>query len=137
MLIDVETLFLDSLIDSQTRNLLDSEEQDYTGNGCPCVDGENTKALCPEESETATIECTAVKGEQTSEDGAENTADTVYRTCTDGVVNVKFGVDELDREYQYYTSGQTDDGSTERTNQVASCCDGYKSCKHTVESERE
>ena len=78
MLVDVETFFLDSLIYSQTCNLLDAEEQYYTGNSCPCVDGKNTKTLCSEESESTAIECTAVEGEQTGEDGAENTAYTMH-----------------------------------------------------------
>ena len=78
MLIDVETLFLNSLVNSQTCNLLDTEEQYDTCNGSPCVDGEDTKALCTEESESASVKSTAVEGEQTGEDGAENTAYTMH-----------------------------------------------------------
>ena len=55
-----------------------------------------------------------VNGKQTGHQGTQDTAYTVYGTCTNGVVDMQFGVDELNREYQYDTSYQTDDGCTER-----------------------
>ena len=78
MLVHVETPLLDPLLCSQCCYLLDPQAQYSTRNGCPCVDGKNTKTLCSEESESTAIECTAVEGEQTGEDGAENTAYTMH-----------------------------------------------------------
>ena len=78
MLIDVETLFLYSLVNSQTCNLLDTEEQYDTCNGSPCVDGEDTKALCTEESESTSLHSTAVKGEPTCKYCSPHTADTMH-----------------------------------------------------------
>ena len=78
MLVDIETFFLDSLINTETSNLLDTPEEDDTCYGCPKVDAEDTEALSSEETETATVEGTAVKGEETCHQGTEDTTYTVY-----------------------------------------------------------
>ena len=54
MLVDIETFFLDSLINTETSNLLDTPEEDDTCYGCPKVDAEDTEALSTEESEATT-----------------------------------------------------------------------------------
>ena len=64
MLVDIQTFFLDSLINTETSNLLDTPEEDDTCYGCPKVDADDTEALCAEETETATIEGTTIKGER-------------------------------------------------------------------------
>lgn len=110
MLIDIETFFLDSLINTETSNLLDTPEEDNTCYGCPKVDAENAEALSTEESEATTIESTTVEGEKTGHQGTEDTAYTMYRTCTNRIINMKFGIDELNREYQNDTSQETYDG---------------------------
>ena len=78
MLVDIETFFLDSLINTETSNLLDTPEEDDTCYGCPKVDAEDTEALSTEESEATTIEGATIKGEETSHQGTEDTAYTMY-----------------------------------------------------------
>ena len=78
MLVDVETLFLYSLVNSQTYSLLDAEEQYCTCCGCPKVDGENANALSSEEAPATAIEGTAVEGEETGGECTEDTAYTMY-----------------------------------------------------------
>ena len=109
MLIDVETFLLDSLVNTETANLLDRVEEDDTCNGRPSVDAKDTEALCAKESEATTIEGTTVDGKETCHQGTKDTTYTMYRTCTNWVVNVKLGVDELDREHENDTSQETDD----------------------------
>ena len=65
MLVDIEAFFLNSLVNSQAGNLLDSPEEDNACCSCPKVDAEDTEALCSEETETATVEGTAIKSEET------------------------------------------------------------------------
>ena len=77
MLIDIETFFLDSLINTETSNLLDTPEEDNTCYGCPKVDSENAEALSTEEAEATTIEGTTVEGEKTSHQGTEDTTNTM------------------------------------------------------------
>ena len=78
MLVDIEAFFLNSLVNTQAGNLLDSPEEDNTSCGCPKVDAEDTEALSSEETETATIEGTAIEGEETGHHGTEDTTYTMY-----------------------------------------------------------
>lgn len=78
VLVDIETFFLDSLVNTQTGNLLDAPEEDDTCYGCPKVDAEDTEALSTEESEATTIEGATIKGEETSHQGTEDTTNTMY-----------------------------------------------------------
>ncbi len=50
LLVDVETLFLDTLVHSQTGNLLDGEEQYRSRHSSPGVDGQGAYTLCSEET---------------------------------------------------------------------------------------
>ena len=77
MLVDIQTFFLDSLINTETSNLLDTPEEDDTCSSCPKVDAEDTEALCAEETETAPIEGTTIKGEETCHLGTEDTTYTL------------------------------------------------------------
>ena len=77
MLVGIQTFFLDSLINTETSNLLDTPEEDDTCSSCPKVDAEDTEALCAEETETATIEGTTIKGEETCHQGTEDTTYTM------------------------------------------------------------
>lgn len=84
MLVDVETLFLDTLVHSQTGNLLDGEEQYRSRHSSPGVDGQDAETLCSEETETASVESTAVYSQQTGHQSAENAAYAMYGTCPTG-----------------------------------------------------
>ena len=100
MLVDVEALLLNTLVDTQTGNLLDTEEQYHTCHCCPYIDGKNSKTLCAEETEATTIECAAVYSEQTCHQGTEDTAHAMYGAGTYRVVDMELGVDKLNREHQ-------------------------------------
>ena len=78
MLVDIETFFLNSLVNTETSNLLDSPEEDDTCYGCPKVDAEDTEALSTKEAEATTIESTTVEGEETGHQGTEDTTNTMY-----------------------------------------------------------
>ena len=78
MLVDIEAFFLNSLVNSQAGNLLDSPEEDNTCYGCLKVDAEDTEALSSEETQTATIEGTAIEGEETCHQGSEDTTYTMH-----------------------------------------------------------
>ena len=110
MLVDIETFLLDSLVNTETTDLLDTPEEDDTCCSCPKVDAEDTEKLCSEETETATVEGTAIEGEETCHQGTEDTTYTMYRASTYRVINMKLGIDELDREYQDDTCQKTNDG---------------------------
>ena len=133
MLVDIETFFLNTLVNTQTANLLDTPEEDYTCDCSPNINTEDTEALCTEETEATAIESTTVEGEETSHQCTEDTTYTMYRTCTYRVINMKFGIDKLDREYQNDTSQETDDGRTQWANQVATCCNGYQTSQDTIQ----
>ena len=78
MLVDIEAFFLNSLVNTQAGNLLDSPEEDNACCGCPKIDAEDAEALSSEETETATVEGTAIEGEETSHQGTEDTTYTMY-----------------------------------------------------------
>ena len=88
MLIDVETLFLDALVNTQAVDKLDAIEQGESTSSSPKVNHQNTEALSTEEAPTATIEGACLCGQQTGHNGTQDTAYTVYRTSTNGIVNM-------------------------------------------------
>lgn len=78
MLVDIETFFLDSLVNTEATDFLDTPEEDNTCYGCPKVDTENTEALSTKEAEATTIKGATIKGEETGHQGTEDTAYTMY-----------------------------------------------------------
>ena len=78
MLIDVETLLLDTGIYTETMYFLDSEEQDHTANGSPKVDDQNAESLCTQEAPTMTIQQTAVGSKETGQQRTQDATYTVY-----------------------------------------------------------
>ena len=58
MFIDIETFLLNTLVDAQSMQLLDAEEQDETTRCSPEVDDQNAEALSTEESPSVTVERT-------------------------------------------------------------------------------
>ena len=113
MLVDVETLFLDTLVHSQTGNLLDGEEQYRSRHSSPGVDGQDAETLRSEETEAAAVESTAVYCQQTGHQSAEDAAYAMNGTCADRVVYVELGVDELDGEHEDDACQQTDYGGAQ------------------------
>ena len=133
MFIDIKSFFLNTGSDTQAVQLLDAVEQDETAGGCPKVDAENAEALCAEESPAMTIESSVRGGEQTCHQRTEDTADTMYRRSTHGVVDVQFVVDKLDRIDQHQSTDESDDDGSERRHQVAACRDAHQSGQHTIQ----
>ena len=133
MFIDIKSFFLDTGTDTQAVQLLDAVEQDETAGGCPKVDAENAEALGAEESPSMTIESSVRSGEQTCHQCAEDTADTVYRRSTHGVVDVQLMIDKLDGIDQHQSTDESDDDGSERRHQVAACRDSHQSGQHTVQ----
>ena len=78
MLVDIETFLLDSLVNTESSNLLNTPEEDDTCCSCAKVDNDDTEKLCSEETEATTIEGTAIKSEETCHQGTEDTAYTMY-----------------------------------------------------------
>ena len=88
MFVDIESFLFNSLVNTQTVDLLDAIEQDDSAYSSPEVDHEYTEALSTEESPTATVEGACLCSQQTSHDSTQDTTHTVYRACTYGVVNM-------------------------------------------------
>ena len=97
MLVDVEALLLNTLVDTQTGNLLDTEEQYHSSYGCPSVDGKYTKNLRAEETEATSLERSSVYSEQTCHQGTDDTAHAMYGAGTYCAVYMELGVDKLNR----------------------------------------
>ena len=137
MLIDVQTFFFYASVNAQAVYLLDAEEQDESAYSSPKVYHQHAESLCSEETPSATVESACLCCQQTSHQGAENTAYAVYRAGTHGVVDVKLVVYKLDGEYQYQSANESDDYSAQRRYQVTSCRNAYKTCQHAVQRQRE
>ena len=78
MLVDIETFFLDTLVNTDTYKLLDTEEQYCSCYCCPYIYTKDTQALSSEETEATTIEGTTIDSQKTSHQCTEDTAYTVY-----------------------------------------------------------
>ena len=61
----------------------------------------------------------------------------MYWAGTNGIVDMELAVDKLNGEYKYDTCYKSDDGSTKRTDEVATGCDGYKTSKNAIQCEWE
>ena len=97
-----QTVLVDELIpfvDAQFRTLTDQPNRAMAGLSMGSME---TKAI--------TIESTAIKSEETCHQGTEDTTYTMYRASTYRVINMKLGINELDREYQDDTCQKTNDG---------------------------
>ena len=78
VLIDIETFLLNTLVNAQTMQFLDTVEEGKTTGSCPEVDDQYAKHLSTEESPTITIEGTVARREQTCHNGSKDTTDTMY-----------------------------------------------------------
>ena len=112
VLVDVKSLFLHALVNTESDGVLDRPEEYDTAGGCPSVYTKNAEGLCTKESEAVTIESTLTGGEQTGQQSTENTSDPVNGTGTDRVVDMKFLVDELNGKRQGDTAADADDDRT-------------------------
>ena len=94
MLVDVKSLFLNALVNTESDSMLDGPELFYNDWGCTLIYTEYTEGLCTEETEAVAVESALTGGEQTGQQSTENTVDPVHGTGTDRVVDMKFLVDE-------------------------------------------
>ena len=109
MLVDVETFFLNALVNTQTGNLLDAVEEDESCHCCPKVYADDAEHLSTEESEATAVEGATVEGEETCHQGSEDTTDAMNGAGTNRVVNVELGVDELNAIDKDDTCQETND----------------------------
>lgn len=133
MLIDIQTFILDAGRNAEPVEFLNTIEEEDTAGSCPEVDDEDTEALSAEEAPAVAVESTVGGGEQTGHEGTEDTANTVYRACTYGVIDVEHMVNELNGEDQDSTTDKADDDSTQGRYEVATGCDTYETCQHAVQ----
>lgn len=137
MLVDVETFLLNSCRNAETEDLVETLE-DYEAHECgPASNDKDTKDFCAEEAPAVSVEKALRGGEQTGKDCAERATNTVDRACTDGVVNMKLAVDELNSVDHYGATDETDDDSATRRYHVATSGDADETCEDTVEGEGE
>ena len=78
MLVDIQTFFLDALIDTQAVSILDAIEEGESAGSSPEVDHKDAKSLSTEESPAVTVEGTVRSRQQTCHQRTQDTADTVY-----------------------------------------------------------
>lgn len=100
MLVDVETFFLDSLVYTQTGNLVDDPEEEKTHYCRPQVYTDYSEELCTEETEAMTIQCSRIQSKESGEQCSEDTTYSMNGTCTYRVVDMKLGINELDCKYK-------------------------------------
>lgn len=112
VLVDVKSLFLNALVNTESDSMLDGPEEYDTAGGCPSIYTEYTEGLCTEETEAVAVESALTGGEQAGQQSTENTVDPVHRAGTDRVVDMKLLVNELNSERQSDTAAATDDDRT-------------------------
>ena len=95
MLVNVESFLLNALVNSQTSNLLHTEEYHDTHYQCPCIDTKDAEGLCSKESPAMTIEKSSVYSKHTSHQCTQDTTYSMNGTCTYRVVNMELAVYEL------------------------------------------
>ena len=79
MFVDIKSFFFDSGWNTQTVYFVENLADDVAHDASPAAYDDDTENLCTEESETASVECPSVYGEQTCQDGSKATAHAVYR----------------------------------------------------------
>lgn len=135
MLVDVEPFFFNTFGNAETVYLIESFEDEESHAGCPCTYYEGAEYLCSEESPACTVKESFTGRQETSENGTRETADTVYGTCTNWIINLQHFIDELYREYHQDTTDCTDDDSTQRRNHITARRDTYQTCQDAIQSQ--
>ena len=119
MLIDIEPFFLDTFVNTDTLDKLETPEEQDTGDSSPEVDDKHTETLCAEESPAAACECATLDGQQSCHHCSEDTTHAMNGAGTYRVIDMKFGIDKLDREHKRHTADKSDDYRSPGSNQVA------------------
>ena len=133
MFVDVEAFLFDALADTQAVELLDAEKEQDAGRGGPEVDDRDAERLDAEEVPAAAVEEAAVRGQQTGQERAEDTADTVDAGGADRVVDMQLAVDELDGKDQHDAADEADDHRAERRDHVAARGDAHQARQDAVQ----
>ena len=76
MFIDVESFFFNTLVNTQTCNLLDCSEEDDTTASSPEVNNDDAECLSTEESKSVSVETTVAQREYSCKESTDDTADT-------------------------------------------------------------
>ena len=98
-------------------------------NGCPCCDCGNADNLDYKKSEAAAVENAVDTVKQTDCKCAEHTVYAVNTDCTDGIVDMKLEVKELNRNNNKDTCDKADNRRSEAVNICTAGSYGNKACK--------
>lgn len=129
MLINIETFFLDALLNAEAVSLLDDGEDDEADNECEYSYDESTECL----NTYACLYAIELRiAEDTREDGTEKATDTVYRNCTNRIINVTNLIDKAYTPAHYHTDDEADESCCPDVNTIATSSDADQSGKDTV-----
>lgn len=132
-----ETFFFDTFRNAKSVNDVKAFEYDVAHDTSPSGNYEGSEQLSQEESPTTTVEKTVARAEESGENRSEETAHTVYRRGTHGIIDFQYMVDKVDGENHYNSTDGTDDDSSSGRNQVAAGRDTYQSGQNAVEGKGE
>ena len=136
MFVDIQALFLDTGIETQTMCLLNPVEKDETANCRAEIYHQDTKAFCPEKPPTKAIKSTIACGKQSCHQCTKDATYTMHRGCTDGIIDMQFVVNKLNSIDQNQSTDQANDDCTHWRYEITASCDTHKSCQHTIEGQR-
>ena len=129
MLINIETFFLDALLNAEAVSLLDDGEDDEADNECEYSYDESTKCL---NTYTCLYAIELRIAEHTSEDGTEKATYTMYRNCTHRIIDVTNLIDKAYTPAHYHTDDEADESCCPDIYTIATCSDADQSGKDAV-----
>ena len=129
MLINIETFFLDALLNAEAVSLLDDGEDDEADNECEYCYDESTECL---NTYTCLYAIELRIAEHTSEDGTEKATYTMYRNCTNRIIDVTNLIDKAYAPAHDHTDDEADESCCPDVNTVSTSSDADQSGKDTV-----
>ena len=132
MFVDVKSFFFHSRLYTDTPFLVQNLQTGETEDKCPCSGHQSAECLDAEETETSTVEKSSVCGEDTGKNGSKDSADAVYRDCTDRIVDLEHLVDESYGADHCAAAEESDHCGTTDGNHVTACRDADQTGKHAV-----
>ena len=138
MLFHIQTCDLFLSGNTKSDGVFDHLEDDCHRNSYPCDGDGHTNELNTEAVETAACEksfpfCTCTVGEKSYSQCSESTVEAVYTNSTNWIINFENFVNKLNTKYYDKSGNDSDDSCRGRRYGITACCDGYQSCKGTIE----
>ena len=138
MLFHIQTrdLFLSG--NTKSDRVFDYLEDNCHSNSNPCDGDNHTNKLNTEAMETTACEKTlplgtCTVGEKTDSKSSESTVKTVNANSTNRVINFENFINKFNTKYYNESGEDSDDSCRCRRYGITACCDGYQSCKRTVQ----